>query len=55
MSAVTLLNIPRDSNDERLADVDTTSFMPSLISRPCPAFRHFQYGKAGEGLVSVLM
>ena len=26
----------------------------SLVPRPYPAFRHLQYGKAGEGLVSFL-
>ena len=26
----------------------------SLILRTCPAFRRFQYGKVGEGLVSFL-
>ena len=26
----------------------------NLVPRPCPAFRRFQYGKAGEGLVSFL-
>ena len=26
----------------------------SLVPRPRPAFRRFQYGKAGEGLVSFL-
>ena len=26
----------------------------SLVSRSRPAFRHLQYGKAGEGLVSFL-
>ena len=26
----------------------------SLVSRPCPAFRRFQYGKVGEGLISFL-
>ena len=27
----------------------------NLLPRPRPDFRHFQYGKAGEGLVSFLM
>ena len=29
-------------------------FMPSLVPSPCSAFHRFQYGEAGEGLVSFL-
>ena len=28
----------------------TTLLLGSLIPRPRPGFRHFQYGKVGEGL-----
>ena len=34
---------------------DTINGKFSFVPRPHPAFRHFQYGKVGEGLVSFLM
>ena len=34
---------------------DTINGKFSFVPRPRPAFHHFQYGKAGEGLVSFLM
>ena len=37
-----------------LSDIFVTWDGTSLVSRPRPAFRRFQYGIAGEGLVSFL-